>query len=360
MANRLIRYEAGLFRRTLSDGFRGPADLVLLALLALIGVAWLRAQTGSARAFVLPPGAIWFTMLAGPVGFSWQRLAGQRLAWLAEHSPLAADALAADSRRIYLGIAHLLAAMPLLAATTFLGIALGRPVIVLAIAAAAYGLGAGLAALVPALGRRAPTVRQAATAVTPGHGDGAVIELILRRQTMSRAHAARRAAAFVAGNFALTLAAGWWGAAQPDALRTAAMLLPSMAILLMSSRLDAALLGILPYAGYRPAFIAAAVSALPAASLGAAACAILLAGPAANASVLAIVALLHLGFILVGVARAWLYPGRQARSVELQLQFEFAGLLTIAFLMPPLAIAAAGWRLWRFRLHCRDLRWAQP
>jgi hypothetical protein len=177
---------------------------------------------------------------------------------------------------------------------------------------------------------------------------------------MSRAHAAKRAALLVAGNFALTLAAGWWGRGQPEALRLAAMLLPSLAILLLGSRLDALMLGFLPYAGYRPAFIAAAVSALPAASLASAMLAVLLIGPAANASVLLILALVHFGFILVGIARAWLHPGRQPRSVDLQLQLEGAGLLAIAFLLPPLAIIGAGWRLWRFRLHCRALRWAQP
>jgi hypothetical protein len=43
-----------------------------------------------------------------------------------------------------------------------------------------------------------------------------------------------------------------------------------------------------------------------------------------------------------------------------KLQLEGAGLLTIASLLPPLAIAAAGWRLWKFRAHCRALRWVQP
>jgi hypothetical protein len=360
MANRLIRYEARLFRRSLADGFRGPADLALLALLAIVGIAWLRDRAMSAHAAPLPPEAIWFAALAGPAGFTLQRLARQRLAWLAEHSPLAPEALEAGGRRTYLGLGHLLSGLLVLAAAMVLGTALGRPVTALTIAATAYALGAGLASVMPAVREGSARGRQVPIAPASGSGARAVVELVLRRQTISRSQAAKRAALLVAGNFALTLAAGWWGAEQPEALRVAAILLPSLAILLLSSRLDPAMLGFLPYAGYRPAFIAAAVSALPAASFAAALLAVLLTGSAANAGALLILALGHLGFILVGIARAWLYPGRLARSVDLQLQLEGAGLLAIAFLLPPLAIAAAGWRLWRFRLHCRALRWAQP
>jgi hypothetical protein len=360
MANRLIRYEARLFRRSLSDGFRGPADIALLALLAIVGIAWLRDRATSAHALPFPPEALWWAALAGPVGFTLQRFATQRLAWLAEHSPLAPDALEAKGRRTWLGVAHLFTAMPVLAAAALLGMALGRPATALAIAGVVYGAGTGLASIMPAGRRGTARARRDPPALATGNGARAVIELVLRRQTMSRAHAQKRGALLVAGNFMLTLAAGWWGAGQPDALRVAVMLLPSLAILLLGSRLDPAMLGFLPYAGYRPAFIAAAVSALPAASLAAAIPAVLLTGPAASAGVLLILALGHLGFILVATARAWLYPGRQPRSVDLQLQLEGAGLLAIAFLLPPLAIAAAGWRLWRFRQHCRALRWAQP
>lgn len=359
MANRLIRYEARLFRRSLADGFRGPADIALLVLVAIIGIAWLRDRAESAHALAVPPGALWGALLAGPVGFTMQRLAGQRLAWFAEHSPLAPDALGAKGRRTYLGTAHLVAALPVLAAASLLGASLGGPAAML-IATAAYGAGGALAFLVPTGRRRGVPARRDRPARDPGRGGRAVFALVLRRQTSGASNGSVPAALLVTGNFALTLVAGWWGASQPEALRVALMLLPSMVVLLACSRLDPAMFGFLPYAGYSPAFIAAVVSALPAASLAASALAVVLTGPVANAGVLLILGLIHLGFILAGIARAWLYPGRQPRSVDLQLQFEGAGLLTVAFLLPPLAIAAAGWRLWRFRQHCCGLRWTQP
>jgi len=359
MANRLIRYEARLFRRSVGDGFRGPADIALLVLLAIIAFAWLRDRAMSARTLALAPEAFWFAALAVPVGFTVQRLASQRLAWLAEHSPLAADALEGRARRLYLAIAHLIAAVPVFAAASLLATALDRPA-ALAIAAAAYAIGAGSASIMPIRRARSAAARDGSPAADPGSGGRAVLALVLRRQTGRRAQAATWAMLLVAGNFALTLAAGWWGTAQPDALRVAMMLLPSLVVLLMSSRLDAFMLGFLPYAGYTPAFIAAGVSALPAASLAASAMAAIMAGPAANIGVLMILVLGHAGFILIGIARAWLYPGRQPRSVDFQLQLEAAGLLAIAVLLPPLAIAGLGWRLWRFRLHCRSFRWVQP
>ena len=360
MANRLIRFEARLLRRSLSDGFRAPVDVALLALLAIVGIAWLRDRAMSAHTVPFSPEAVWWAALAGPAGFTLQRLARQRLTWLAEHSPLAPDALQAGGRRTYLALGHLLTALLLLAAAMALGTALGRPVAAVAIAAAAYGLGAGLASIMPAVRRGSTRVHLTPAASPPGSGGRAVVELVLRRQTGSRAWATNRGILLNAGNFALTLVAGWWGAGQPEALRVAAPLLPSLAILLLSSRLDPAMLGFLPYAGYRPVLIAAAVSTLPVASLATATLAVLLTGPTANAGVLLILVPGHLGFILVGIARAWLYPGRQPRSVDLQLQLEGAGLLMTAFVLPPLAIAAAGWRLWRFRQHCLALRWVQP
>jgi len=72
-----------------------------------------------------------------------------------------------------------------------------------------------------------------------------------------------------------------------------------------------------------------------------------------------VLVLAHLAFILIGVSRAWLYPGRTRRSVDFQLQLEVAGLVAAAILMPPLAIAAAVWRLWHFYRHCRAKRWMQ-
>jgi hypothetical protein len=45
--------------------------------------------------------------------------------------------------------------------------------------------------------------------------------------------------------------------------------------------------------------------------------------------------------------------------VDFQLQLEVAGLVAAAILLPPLAIAAAGWRFWHFHRHCRAKRWMQ-
>jgi hypothetical protein len=45
--------------------------------------------------------------------------------------------------------------------------------------------------------------------------------------------------------------------------------------------------------------------------------------------------------------------------VDFQLQLEVAGLVAAAILLPPLAIAAAGWRFWHFYRHCRAKRWMQ-
>jgi len=358
MANRLIRYDARLLRRTLADGFRGPADIVLLLVMAALALAWLRERIGAAPPS-LPDEAIWLAALAGPAAFAWHRLARRRLAYLAEHSPVAAAALERQSRLGYLRLAHALAAPLILAAAGLVGSAAGRPAAALGVAFLAYGAGAGLAQIMPDRSRRG-TMAAASTAPAEAIGAGrrAVLFLILRRQSLGRGPAFARAGLMLAASFALTLAAGWWGEGRPEALRVALLLSPSFLLLLMAARLDAGLLAFLPAAGFRPGFSAFAVSALPAASLPVAGLAAMLAG--AGLAALAVLALLHLGFILLGIARAWLYPGRSARSVDVQLQLEAAGLAVTAFLLPPLAVAALLWRLWHFHRRCRDLRWMQP
>jgi hypothetical protein len=67
----------------------------------------------------------------------------------------------------------------------------------------------------------------------------------------------------------------------------------------------------------------------------------------------------HLAFGLTGIARAWLYPGRSKRSVELRLRLELAGLVAVAILLPPLAVVAAVWRFRHFHACCRARRWMQ-
>jgi hypothetical protein len=358
MANRLILHDALLLRRNLADSFRGPADIALALIMAALAVAWLRERIGAAPPG-LPDEAVWLAALAGPLAFAWHRLARLRLARLAEHSPIAPAALERRSRHGYFRLAHALAAPLLLAAACLAGKAAGRPFAALGIALLAYGAGAGLAQIMPDRRRRGGiAAASSAPAEALGAGRRAVLALILRRQSFGRGRAYARAGLMLAASFALTLAAGWWGEGRPEALRFTLLLSPSLVLLLLAARLHAGLLAFLPAAGFRPGFSAFAVSALPAASFLLAGLAAMVTG--AGLAALAVLALLHIGFILVGIARAWLYPGRSARSVDFQLQLEGAGLAVIAFLLPPLAVAALLWRLWHFHRHCRDLRWIQP
>ena len=182
---------------------------------------------------------------------------------------------------------------------------------------------------------------------------------ILRRQTMDSARPELAALIIVAATFALTAAALWLSHAQSDAIRLAAPLLPSLLALLISCRLDAALIGFLPYAGRGPLAVGLAVSVLPAAGFAAAAAAILVIQPRDMAALLAIMVLFHLVFLLAGLARAWQYPGRHGRSVDLQVQIEFAALALIALMLPPFALIALAARLWWLNRRYSRLLWIQ-
>ena len=59
MANRLIRYDAALLRHFLADGFRGPGDVLLLAIVAMAGLFWVRQQV-----LALPPDAVWLSAVS--------------------------------------------------------------------------------------------------------------------------------------------------------------------------------------------------------------------------------------------------------------------------------------------------------
>jgi hypothetical protein len=350
MANRLIRYDAALLRRFLADNFGGPRDLLLLALVATLGVAWLRQQTLAA-----PTDAVWAALLAGPAGFALQRMGRQRLGALGEHSPVAPAALDGRERRTWFILAHFLLWLPLLAAASLLGAATGRLWAAVALAAASYAAGAGLAMILPALrGRRGEGWSRPSVAPL-GHGRRAVLEMVVARQTLGTARPLVRAGVLLLGSFLLTVAANWWGRGVPVPLAFIPLLLPSLIVLLLAARLDAALLAFLPAAGHRPGFIALAVSALPAGSLLAGSAALLVTKQ--GIGIVIVLALAHLAFILIAIARAWLYPGRTRQSVDFQLQLEVAGLVAAAILLPPLALAAAGWRFWHFHRHCRAKRW---
>jgi hypothetical protein len=352
MANRLIRYDSALLRRFLADAFGGFRDMLLLALVAAIGFAWLREQV-----LVAPPGAIWFALLAGPAGFVWQRLAQLRLAILAEQSPVAPAALHKSERRPWLALAHFLLGLPVLTAATLLGLAAGRPLPAIGLAVAAYAAGVGLASILPALRLRLGARRNAPSVAPLGHGRRAVIAMILARQILGTRRPIARAGLLLIASFLFTVMAGWWGRGLPMPLVLAPLLLPSLVVLLLATRLDAGLLGFLPAAGYRPGFIAFAVSALTAGSCLAGIAALLVTGQ--PPTLLALLALAHLAVALINVARAWLYPGRSKSSVDFQLQLEVAGLIAAAVLLPPLAIAAASWRFWHFHEYCRAKRWIQ-
>jgi hypothetical protein len=350
MANRLIRYDAALLRRFLADGFRGPGDALLLALVAAIAVAWLRQQR-----LILPPGAVWFALLAGPAGFAWQRLARLRLARLAEHSAVAAAALDRRERRAWLCLAHLLAGLPLLAGGALFGMAVGQPLTATGLAVAASAAGAGLAFVLSAPRWRLASGRSPPSVTPLGSGRRAVLAIVLAKQTLGIRHPLLRAGLLLLASLILSLTAGWSGRGLTEPVRFALPLLPSLVVLLLSARLDAGLLAFLPSIGHRPAFIALAVSALPLGSLVAATGALLLIGSGPGPFIVMVLA--HLAFILLGISRAWLYPGRAARSVDLQLQLEFCGLVAAAIMLPPLAVAAALWRLRHFHNHCRAKRW---
>jgi hypothetical protein len=352
MANRLVHYDAALLRRFLADSFGGIGDLLLLALVATLGTFWLRQQMLAA-----PPDAVWFALLAGPIGFAVHRMGHRRLTDLSEHSPAAPAALDGRARRTWLTLAHLLLWLPLLGAALLLGLATGRLWLAVTLAAVGYAAGAAGATL-PPVQRWSGTMRSSRPSVVPlGSGRHAVIALVLARQTLGSRRPVARAGLLLLISFLLTVVAAWGGRGLPAPLGLVLPLLPSLVMLLLATRLDAALLAFLPAAGYRPGFIALAVSALPLASLLAATGALLFTGR--DGGPVLVLALAHLAFILIGIARAWLYPGRTRRSVDVQLQLEAIGLVAVAILLPPLAVAAAGWRFWHFYTLCRAKAWMQ-
>lgn len=354
MANRLLRFEAALFRRSFAAAFAKRRDIALLLVMLALAGLWLRdalAASGS-----LPPDGVWLAALTGPAAFSWQRLVCGRLRWFAEHSVLTPDALNGRTRRAYLGAAHLLLAAALLVTLALLALETGRAAETLLVGLASAALGMGLGSLWP---------RQAASAGSTGPGPPvsaggkrAALLAVLRRQTGSFRRPMGTVIALLVANFACTALASWLAHGEAEAVRTASALAPSLAVLLLASRIDAGLIGFLPFAGYRPLFVAAIVSALPAASFLAAAAALVVAGGSAIAFL--VLGLLHLSFVLFGVLRAWLYPGREARSVDLQVQIEIAGLLLVGLLLPPVALAALFWRLWWLYRHGRALAWTLP
>jgi hypothetical protein len=365
MANLLLRYDLTLLRRSFAEGFARRRDKLLLLIVLGLVLLWLQEGIEAVGTASLPAETLWVAAVAGPVGFGWQRLIALRLEWLKEHSAVAPAALEATTRRRYLAAAHAAVALPLAAAATALAVATGRAAAVLAVAAAGYVLGLLLARLdlEISLGRETGAPYGSALPQIEHRSTGrrrAVLIAILRRQTLDSAYPLRAAGVIVAATLVLTAVGGSLARGAADAVEIGAVVLPSLLSLLLASRLDSVLIGFLPYAGYRPLSVALAVSALPAACFAAALAAVLVVGPPHASVASGVLALLYLGFMAIGIARAWLYPGRPGRSVDLQVQIELAGLVLIAVLMPPFAIVALGWRMWILHRRYLDRLWVQP
>jgi len=359
MPNRLLLYDLVLFRRSFADAFSRPRDKLLLVLMLAFAFFWLRARVGEVAASSLPPETAWWGGLAGLISFGWQRLLVRRLTWFTQESALTADALARPGRRLYLAVAHLPLLMLVVPAVAMVGMASGRALATGAAAALAYLAGVALASIETAP-RHPPAPGDADDGGAPYRGPAgsrAVLHAVVRFQTLSGGRPSLAAGATILAAFLLTLAGCWFARDADDIARFAAALLPAVLPLIAATRLDSGLLGFLPFAGYRPSFVAFAVSALPVASLAGIAAAILLARPEGWPVMLGVLLLLGLLFALIAVARAWLYPGRSARAVHLQLQIELAGLIVIAFLLPPAAPVALGVRLWLLHRRYSSLLW---
>jgi hypothetical protein len=184
-----------------------------------------------------------------------------------------------------------------------------------------------------------------------------VLRAIVARQTSAN-HPAGAALTTLALVFGLTLGASVAGRGQPELPATLLALLPLAVSLIAVSRIDASLCTFLSFAGYGPAFLGAAAAMLPTAC-GIAAAAGLSLVRAAPVALLA-AALLTGVAVVIALARTWLYPGRQKRAVDFQLQVELAALALIGVLVLPLAPLALLWRLGSFYRHAAGRRWMQP
>jgi len=353
MANRLLRYECALFQNSFADAFARKRDRLLLLLVVIFASFWLRDRLGSLALPPASPRAFWLAALSLLPAFAWHRQLMARLAWLIEHSAVAPAAMERLSQRVYILVAHAFVSVPLLIGATVLYSAAGW-----ALALLAYAAGVGVAAYIPLrITRRDAQAPQRGSAAV---GGAPMLHALLRRQTLGSARPGRAALLIVAASFAFTAAAIWLSSGMSDAVRLAAPVLPPFLALLIASRLDAGLIGFLPYAGRRALSVGVAVSALPAANFAAAAAAVFAMRQLEMIPLLLILLLLHFVFIIAGLGRAWLYPGRHGRSVDLQVQIEFVGLALIFLMLPPLALAALVWRLgWLHRRYSR-LIWIHP
>jgi hypothetical protein len=355
VTNRLLRYEAVLMRRAFADAFARRRDQLLLALILVLAALLLRERISAGLVRPFPRGVLWLALLTVIPAFACQRHLAARLGWLAEHSVIADAALRPRARAAHLALAYALVAVPLLAAAVWLGLCVGRPFPAIGLAVVGTVVGAAAANLPVGLGTRissGSSPRSASHAI----GLGAVLRAIVARQTIE-SHPAGAAVIILALIFGLTLAVCLVGRGQPELPATLLALLPLAVALIIVSRIDASRCGFLPFAGYGPAFVGAAVALMPLACGVAAAVALSLARSAPIALLAA--ALLTGLAVIVALARTWLYPGRQRRAVDLQLQIELAALALIGILALPLAALALLWRLATFYRRAARRLWMQ-
>jgi hypothetical protein len=357
--NPLFRYELALFLRSFADAFSRTRDRLLLAIMLALGLLWLRQSLAGAPA--VPRGTELLALGAAPVSFQWNRLIVRRLAWLAEESALAPVAAERRARLRYRLAAQLPALAVIGLAAAMLGAMAGRMGWAIGVAAAGYMAGALAASFPLGAGR----IRLAGRNVGPPPGPSlsgprTALFALIRVQAMKASRPGRALALLIAGNGLLTFAGAFLSREAPAGAHFAASLLPSLLLLAATARNDARLAGFLAFAGFGAGYVALAVSVLPAASFAAASAAVLASAPAAPATLLVTLALLHLGGALLAVARLWLSPGRDDRKVDLQVQLEAVGLVGLGAILPPLGLVAFLARLWSLRSGWRASIWLQP
>jgi hypothetical protein len=355
----LVRYELILARRSFADAFATARDRLLLVLVTAIALLWLRDAAGRV-APTLPTGAAMLALLAAPAAYGWNKVVLRRLAWLRETSVLAPEALAPRARLSYPAWAQLPLLALLSVAIAVLSAWTGNPVCSATLGLLSYGVGLALAAATGVGGPAKPTVRpKSGERFAHEHGRAPAFQALLARQTFGAESPVRAAAFLVAGAALATLAGCSLAADQTFVARLAAALLPSVLLLVAAARNAPEIVGLLAFVGYPARSIAVSVCALPAANFAGGSIALLLIRPEGWAGMVAALLVLHLFAALIATARAWLSPGRTARSVDLQVQLEVLGLLLIASLFAPLALVAAAWRLWLLRRHYSRLLWIQ-
>jgi hypothetical protein len=356
LAAPLVKYDLLLARRSFADAFATWRDRLLLALVLTFALLWL-GDAATRAVPSLPPQAAMLALLAAPATYAWTAAALRRLAWFRETSVLASEALVPRARATYLACAQL----PLLAIVVpvvlVVGAWTGEPLRPALIAFLSYAGGLALAAATD--GRSAATggTGLLEKAVRRRRGALPALLALLAPLTFGAEQPFRAAVYLVAGTALATLGGCWLAAGQPPGVQFAAALAPSVLLLVATARNAPEIVGLLAFAGYRARSVALFVCALPAANFAAVALALLLARPQSWTGMLASLLVLHLVAALIATARAWLSPGRQGRSVDLQVQLEMLALVLIANLFAPLVPIAVAWRLWLLRRHYSRLLW---